>query len=191
MKATILLTVAALVGACSSSTNDRSSLDERQERIQDQRAEAEPDHEGHERLTARSSPDVVDNDPDAVDNDGDNDKKSSALDSDGNREPDRIAEADEANVAADNTERNERDQNSSSLTPLDQSNSSSDIEITQQIRKKVIDNDDLSFNAKNVKIITVAGKVTLRGPVRNGRKVGDRELGARVRGCSRRHKLEV
>jgi osmotically-inducible protein OsmY len=31
----------------------------------------------------------------------------------------------------------------------------------------VVDNDELSTNAKNIKIITVDGVVTLRGPVKN------------------------
>ena len=32
-----------------------------------------------------------------------------------------------------------------------------------------MDDDSLSFTAKNVKIITVGGKVTLRGPVKSAR----------------------
>ena len=39
--------------------------------------------------------------------------------------------------------------------------------LTKRIRETVVDNDTLSFTAKNVKIITQNGKVTLRGPVRN------------------------
>lgn len=66
---------------------------------------------------------------------------------------------------ADNTDRNERDRNDATLTPMDQSNSSADIELTANIRQAVVGDDTLSFNAKNVKIISAGGKVTLRGAV--------------------------
>ena len=66
---------------------------------------------------------------------------------------------------ADNTERNVRDRNSNTLTPLNQGNSQTDLNITSQIRKEIVDDKNLSVNAQNVKIITVNGYVTLRGPV--------------------------
>ncbi|MGV3662305.1 MAG: BON domain-containing protein [Prosthecobacter sp.] len=50
-------------------------------------------------------------------------------------------------------------------TPLDQSNRPEDLKITQAIRKAVIADDSLSMSAKNVKIITAEGKVTLLGAV--------------------------
>jgi len=68
---------------------------------------------------------------------------------------------------ADNTDRNERDRNDATLTPMDQSNSSSDVDLTANIRRAVVGDDTLSFNAKNVKIIADGGKVTLRGPVKS------------------------
>ena len=68
---------------------------------------------------------------------------------------------------ADNTQRNARDRDGTSLSPMDQGNSESDRAITQQIRKQVVANDSLSMNAKNVKIITIDGVVTLRGPVKS------------------------
>ena len=64
----------------------------------------------------------------------------------------------------DNTARNERDRNET-LTPGDQSENELDRTITQEIRKMIMDDENLSMNAKNVKIITVDGIVTLRGPV--------------------------
>jgi hyperosmotically inducible periplasmic protein len=67
--------------------------------------------------------------------------------------------------AADNTARNERDRDGTSVTPVDQGNNQSDLDITQKIRQAVMKNDSLSFTAKNVKIITKGGKVTLRGTV--------------------------
>ena len=50
-------------------------------------------------------------------------------------------------------------------TPMDQSNADSDVKLTQAIRQAVVAEDRLSFNAKNVKIITRGGLVTLRGAV--------------------------
>lgn len=67
--------------------------------------------------------------------------------------------------AADNTKRNERDRNSATLTPGDQGGSEADRTITQNIRQNVVKADALSMTGKNVKIITVNGVVTLRGPV--------------------------
>jgi hyperosmotically inducible periplasmic protein len=81
-----------------------------------------------------------------------------------------------ANTDADNTARNVRDRNSSTQTPLDQGNNQADINTTAQIRKEVIATDGMSTNAKNVKIITLNGHVTLRGPVNTAdekRQIGD------------------
>lgn len=66
---------------------------------------------------------------------------------------------------ADNTARNVRDRNRDAVTPTDQGGSAEDRAITQRIRQAVVDRDDFSTNAHNVKIITVDGVVTLRGPV--------------------------
>jgi hypothetical protein len=71
----------------------------------------------------------------------------------------------DANAEPDNTTRNVRDRDSSMLTPLDQGNSQADIDTTAQIRKEILATDGMSMNAKNVKIITMNGHVTLRGPV--------------------------
>lgn len=68
---------------------------------------------------------------------------------------------------ADNTGRNARDADGNTLTPMDQGESEADRTITQEIRKAVVGHDQLSTNAKNVKIITNNGVVTLRGPVKN------------------------
>lgn len=67
-------------------------------------------------------------------------------------------------VQPDNTGINKRDRQESSLTPLDQSGSKADREITQAIRKSIM-KQELSMNAKNIKVITRNGEVTLRGPV--------------------------
>ena len=73
--------------------------------------------------------------------------------------------ADEAKKDVDNTEKNERDRNHKTLTPGDQSGTPEDLKLTQAIRQAVVKDKSLTMTAKNVKIITVGGKVTLRGPV--------------------------
>jgi|KBSMisStaDraftv2_1062788.scaffolds.fasta_scaffold48502_3 osmotically-inducible protein OsmY len=67
--------------------------------------------------------------------------------------------------SADNTGKNARDKSGETLTPLDQSSDQQDLDKTQKIRKALVDDDSLSTNAKNIKVITVNGTVTLRGPV--------------------------
>ena len=67
--------------------------------------------------------------------------------------------------AADNTAKNERDRSGETQTAGDQSNSPEDIKITAAIRRAIVGETSLSMTAKNVKIITAEGMVTLRGPV--------------------------
>ena len=64
----------------------------------------------------------------------------------------------------DNTARNERDMDKKNLTPLDQGTSEADLQLTKEVRSFVV-GSDLSFNAKNIKIISKDGQVTLRGVV--------------------------
>ncbi len=78
---------------------------------------------------------------------------------------DRSRVAGERTVGADNTGMNQRDREDATLTPMDQGESEADRTITQNIRRAVMADDALSMNAKNVKIITLNGLVTLRGPV--------------------------
>ena len=88
-------------------------------------------------------------------------------------------------VDADNTKKNERDRDSAGLTPMDQGNSAEDIEMTQKIRQAVVADDTLSSNAKNVKIITKDGAVTLRGPVKDeAEKARVVEMAQRVAGTA-------
>lgn len=68
-------------------------------------------------------------------------------------------------VKPDNSAINKRDQDHATLTPTDQKENSQDLKITQEIRKSIVADKNLSTYAKNVKIITVEGMVTLRGPV--------------------------
>ncbi len=73
---------------------------------------------------------------------------------------------DNATPAANNSGRNERDRSGETKTPFDQSNSSADTDMTAAIRRAVMQDDSLSMEAKNVKIIAADGVVTLRGPVK-------------------------
>jgi osmotically-inducible protein OsmY/sporulation protein YlmC with PRC-barrel domain len=67
-------------------------------------------------------------------------------------------------TAPDNTAQNEKEMNKDAVTPTDQGNSSKDMQITKDIRSGIMDKD-LSFNAKNIKIITRNEHVTLKGVV--------------------------
>jgi hyperosmotically inducible protein len=69
--------------------------------------------------------------------------------------------------AADNTSKNQSDRSGETETSGDQSNSPEDVKITAAIRRAVVGDDSLSATAKNVKIITADGTVTLRGPVQS------------------------
>ena len=69
--------------------------------------------------------------------------------------------------AADNTGKNQRDRSGETRTSGDQSNSPEDVQITATIRRAVVGDHSLSATAKNGKIITADGVVTLRGPVQN------------------------
>jgi hyperosmotically inducible periplasmic protein len=68
-------------------------------------------------------------------------------------------------LAADNSGKNVRDRSDVTLTPEEQGVSDADRETTRKVRRALMANDQLSVTAKNIKIITVNGKVTLRGPV--------------------------
>ena len=84
--------------------------------------------------------------------------------------PNRNYSQDTNNAAtkpADNTGRNVRDRDDATLTPEDQGASEADREMTRKIRRALTSNDQFSTTAKNIKIMTVNGKVTLRGPVQN------------------------
>lgn len=84
---------------------------------------------------------------------------------------------------ADNTARNVRDRNSRGLTPLDQGNSDADRASTADIRKAIMADKSFSLNARNVKIITLNGQVTLRGPVNSpDERTRIEEIAARISG---------
>jgi osmotically-inducible protein OsmY len=80
------------------------------------------------------------------------------------RAADRAPEA-PTQMAPDNTGRNVRDRGGDTLTPADQSENQADLTLTREIRRELMADKSLSSDAKNVKVITINGVVTLRGPV--------------------------
>lgn len=75
--------------------------------------------------------------------------------------------ADNDREKPDNTAANDRDRSGETKTSGDQSNSPADLKITQAIRQALMGDRELSTTAKNIKVITANGEVTLRGPVNN------------------------
>jgi len=78
--------------------------------------------------------------------------------------------ADDKNVNPDNTAKSERDRSGETQTSGDQSNSPADLKITQAIRQALMKDSELSMTAKNIKVITANGQVTLRGPVKTAQE---------------------
>jgi osmotically-inducible protein OsmY len=70
-----------------------------------------------------------------------------------------------AQTPADNTKVNTRDRAKGAATADQQKENTTDREITQKIRRALMDDKTLSTYAHNVKVITQDGHVTLKGPV--------------------------
>src|SRR5688572_25960294 len=96
---------------------------------------------------------------------------------------------------ADDTGKNVRDRDDDAVTPMDQSNAEGDVAVTTEIRRVIVADDTLSTNAKNVKIVTADGKVTLRGPVKSAKErdriVASAKRAAKDRGLEIDDQLEV
>jgi len=71
-----------------------------------------------------------------------------------------------AQTSADNTKVNKRDRAKGAATADQQKENASDREITQKIRRALMEDKTLSTYAHNVKVIAQHGQVTLKGPVR-------------------------
>ena len=65
----------------------------------------------------------------------------------------------------DNSKVNQRDQSTNELTAQDQGSSKGDLELTRKIRQEMVKQRTLSSDAKNIKVISIDGVVTLKGPV--------------------------
>ena len=72
-----------------------------------------------------------------------------------------------AQTPADNTKVNTADRAKSAVTADQQKNNAGDLELTKKIRRALTADKALSSYAHNVKVITQAGQVTLKGPVRS------------------------
>jgi len=70
-------------------------------------------------------------------------------------------------TSPDNTKVNKADRNQRKATAGQQKENRPDLEITQKIRRAITSDKALSTYAKNIKVITQNGEVTLRGPVRS------------------------
>jgi len=77
-----------------------------------------------------------------------------------------------SNPREDNTARNVRDRGPT-MTSGEQGESETDRTMTQNIRQSLMDDDSLSTNGKNVKIITRNGTVVLRGAVNSDKEKND------------------
>lgn len=66
----------------------------------------------------------------------------------------------------DNSKVNTRDRQKAAATADKQSNDPADLDLTKRIRQALTADKSLSTYARNVKVITAGGKVTLKGPVR-------------------------
>ena len=75
-----------------------------------------------------------------------------------------------AAVQPDNTQVNTRDQNENELTADQQADDEADRAMTKEIRQSIMRDKSLSSYAHNIKIISQAGMVTLKGPVRSSRE---------------------
>ena len=72
-----------------------------------------------------------------------------------------------AQPAPDNTKVNTRDRAASQPTADQQKNGRTDVTITRDIRRAIMEDKSLSTYAHNIKVITRHGEVTLKGPVRS------------------------
>jgi osmotically-inducible protein OsmY len=81
-----------------------------------------------------------------------------------------VVAEDNEKTKPDNAATNERDRSGETKTSGDQSNSSADLKITQAIRQALMKDRELSTTAKNIKVITANGQVTLRGPVKTAQE---------------------
>jgi osmotically-inducible protein OsmY len=93
----------------------------------------------------------------------------------------------------DNTRVNQRDRIAGAVTADRQGNSKADVNRTAAIRRSINKEKGLSTSARNAKVITLDGQVTLRGPVRDqAEKERLGKLAAEIAGAHNvRNELEV
>lgn len=98
-----------------------------------------------------------------------------------------------ADPDADNTVKNEIHNGVNSQSADQQSNASTDVELTRKIRQAVVNDKSLSTYAHNVKIITNNGTVVLKGPVKDSKeKKFIENQAARIAGADKvRSEIEI
>jgi len=72
-----------------------------------------------------------------------------------------------AQTAPDNTKANTRDRSKGAITADQQKETASDRDVVKRIRQSLVNDKSLSAYAHNVKVVSVGGQVTLKGPVRS------------------------
>ena len=77
------------------------------------------------------------------------------------------AQAPASDPKADNTKVNKRDRAAGEPTADQQKNNRTDLDLTKDIRRSIMDDKALSTYAHNVKVISQNGTVTLKGPVKS------------------------
>jgi len=78
-----------------------------------------------------------------------------------------FGQAKPSSTKADNTAVNTRDRKAGAVTADQQKMNASDRTLTQKIRKSLMADKGLSMYAHNIKIVTMNGMVTLKGPVKS------------------------
>jgi hypothetical protein len=141
MKKTLIISAGLLAVACASGPEERSPSAEQRERMQEQRAAAEAEP-GSEPI------------PSQFDRDGDGEVENAELKKSG------VSEG-----AIDRLDDDDDDDNDNDNDDDRASEHASDTEITERVREKIAAHDDLSTKAKNVRVSTDNGKVTLSGKV--------------------------
>lgn len=76
-----------------------------------------------------------------------------------------------AQTSPDNTKVNMRDRAKGAVTADQQKDNATDRDLTQKIRRALMEDKALSTYAHNVKVISQGGQVTLKGPVRTDEEV--------------------
>lgn len=95
--------------------------------------------------------------------------------------------------APDNSKVNERDRQPGATTADQQKSSKGDLEITRKVRQAIVKDKTLSTYARNIKVVTEGGVVSLRGPVRTSdEKVAIETIAVQVAGEGNvRNELEI
>ena len=91
-------------------------------------------------------------------------------------------------TAPNNTGINVRDRDAGAMTAGQQSNRTSDVKLTRQIRRAVEKDNTLSTVAHNVKIVSMNGMVTLRGPVKTEQEKA--AIGSKAQMFAGRHNVD-